>query len=293
MNTTKYYLLSLLLMASSLNANTVPSYDCVSEPCPDYSEGQGVSMTQQEAQEVLPYAQMAYNAFRYKPSDCVVEGYHLSTKEEVPVDLQQYYDAKAQRLEDAHTGMIARIYIKDDDSGQRVVAFAGSELRFWQLRNIQRFTYNLMSNTAQALGYEPQVYTQAAKWAQSIQGNASEGPEVILTGSSLGGGLAQYAGLMMELRAVCFNAAGMSSVLKKFIETQSIGEVLRARAYSLVVHVNVEGDWISSYAPGEQLGVRYVVPCYSEKIWGFGFGSENRHDASIVVKSLEAFSASE
>ncbi|MGH9381944.1 MAG: Mbeg1-like protein [Thermoanaerobaculia bacterium] len=99
-----------------------------------------------------------------------------------------------EMLEDLKTGFRAAIYT--DDQGRHVLAFAGTnDWRDW-LHNVQ-----------QGVGLDSEQYEAALEVA--YQAKAAFGDNLVITGHSLGGGLASVAALDTDTAAVTFNAAGL------------------------------------------------------------------------------------
>lgn len=97
-------------------------------------------------------------------------------------------------LEDAGTGFRAGIYT--DGNGRYVLAFAGSnDGKDW------------LNNFEQGLGLPASQYREA----ESVAGlaKAAFGNNLVITGHSLGGGLAAAAAAKYNIAAVTFNAAGV------------------------------------------------------------------------------------
>lgn len=97
-------------------------------------------------------------------------------------------------LDDASTGFRAGIY--SDGSGHYVLAFAGSnDGKDW------------LNNFEQGLGLSAGQYREA----ESLAGLAKSafGDNLVITGHSLGGGLAAAAAAKYDIAAVTFNAAGV------------------------------------------------------------------------------------
>lgn len=97
-------------------------------------------------------------------------------------------------LDDPKSGFKARIY--GDGDGHYVLAFSGTdEGKDWK------------TNFAQGLGFETAQYNQAMALAR--QAKVAFGDEFVITGQSLGGGLAAAASVATDTPAVTFNAAGV------------------------------------------------------------------------------------
>lgn len=98
-------------------------------------------------------------------------------------------------LENADTGFRAGIYT--DGEGRHVLAFAGSnETRDWTGANLR-----------QGLGWQAEQFDQAVQLAQLA--DVAYGDGLVVTGHSLGGGLAATASLAIGNTAVTFNASGV------------------------------------------------------------------------------------
>ncbi|WP_244880756.1 phospholipase [Yersinia pekkanenii] len=97
-------------------------------------------------------------------------------------------------LSDSASGFLAGIY---SDNQQYVLSFAGTnDLNDW------------LSNIRQATGYEDIQYNQSVALGKTAK--MAFGDTLIMTGHSLGGGLAATAALASGVWAVTFNAAGVS-----------------------------------------------------------------------------------
>ena len=102
------------------------------------------------------------------------------------------------------------------------------------------FGTQLSASVQQFLGVGgvPEIYTRALKLAEFLNGELNkQGEKLELSGHSMGGGIANYVGLMLDLPSVCFNAAALGrGCLKK------IGEVSQ-KILEKQVHVRMENDF--------------------------------------------------
>ncbi len=96
------------------------------------------------------------------------------------------------------SGMTAGLYF-DSNTNQYILGYAGT------VATLQSIT----TDVSQALGLKTPQYTDAINLAQAV--DAATGSNLVITGHSLGGGLAAAAALATGDNAVTFNAAGLSN----------------------------------------------------------------------------------
>ncbi|MBC7991394.1 MAG: DUF2974 domain-containing protein [Luteimonas sp.] len=135
------------------------------------------------------------------------------------------------------TGFQAAIYT--DGNGRYVLAFAGTDptsIPDW------------IANGGQGLGFETAQYRDAMALAQ--EASAEWGDNLVITGHSLGGGLASAAALATDSPAVTFNAAGLSDETLRSLNFTPNG-AREVAADGLVRRYNVQNDILT----GAQQGV--------------------------------------
>ncbi|BAP57898.1 hypothetical protein THII_3601 [Thioploca ingrica] len=97
--------------------------------------------------------------------------------------------------DDPRTGFHATLF-KSEIDGRMILAFRGTDdLKDW------------VTNIQQALGYRTAQYDQAVLVAQEVLDEY--GPNLTVTGHSLGGGLAALAGTVLSIKGTTFDAAGV------------------------------------------------------------------------------------
>lgn len=88
------------------------------------------------------------------------------------------------------------------------------------------------------VGGVPEIYSQALKLAEFLNEKLkAEGKNLELSGHSMGGGIANYVGLKLDLPSVCFNAAALGRACLK-----DIGEV-SSETLEKQIHVRMENDF--------------------------------------------------
>ncbi|MBL8261070.1 MAG: DUF2974 domain-containing protein [Xanthomonadaceae bacterium] len=97
-------------------------------------------------------------------------------------------------LKNQSSGFLAVVY--GDGQGRHVLAYSGTdEAKDW------------LTNFGQGLGFETSQYNQAMALAR--QAKVAFGQDMVITGHSLGGGLAAAAAVATDTPAITFNAAGV------------------------------------------------------------------------------------
>lgn len=102
--------------------------------------------------------------------------------------------------EDKKSGFRAIALKPTDPSDKRtVVAFAGTDPKSGK---------DWVADVGQGIGFQPKQYKEAVQFANKWK--ATDGNNVILTGHSLGGGLASYASIKTGLHATALNSAPLA-----------------------------------------------------------------------------------
>ena len=145
---------------------------------------------------------------------------------------------KHTEFRDLVNGFKATTFIKGKTL---VVVFQGTNPTEW---------VDWTTDIAAMMGLEPAQYKEALMYAGYIIEQAGNNYDVVMTGHSLGGGLATYAALHFDKPAVVFNAAPMGN--RMLSQVQNLNE-----KKSLVKNIDMKGDAVSGL--GGQIGLIYVV----------------------------------
>jgi len=146
----------------------------------------------------------------------------------------QAADIDPASLNDTATSFRAAIY--QDGKGDYVLAFKGSAT-----------AKDFKADATQALGLNTAQYDQAV--ALATKAKAAFGNSLVLTGHSLGGGLASTASVITNTPAVTFNAAGVNdATLQRIAPEGNVGAMKQAANDGLVRRYTVQGDVLT----GEQ-----------------------------------------
>lgn len=147
-------------------------------------------------------------------------------------------------LENPDTGFRAGIYT--DGNGRYVLAYAGSnEFQDWTGANFE-----------QGVGWQNEQYDQAVQLAQ--QADAAFGDNLVITGHSLGGGLAATGALATGNTAVTFNASGVHDNTIERLGLDPATAKADAAA-GQIRRYNISGDPLTA-AQEDTFGTRWVMP---------------------------------
>ncbi|MCG8696546.1 MAG: T9SS type A sorting domain-containing protein [Bacteroidales bacterium] len=144
-----------------------------------------------------------------------------------------YSKIRVYREADFYAALYRNVY-----TNQYVLSYRGTEaFSFFD------WVTDLNQALSDLLNIPTEQYTHAVNFAREVKREFGW-ENVILTGHSLGGGLAQTAALATGLRAVCFEAAGITkNTLKHYIITP----IKLNRNKKKILHVNVRWDPLSDF----------------------------------------------
>lgn len=143
-------------------------------------------------------------------------------------------DKKSGGFMDPRTGLFCQLEIIYDDPKTYALCIPGiaeGEMLGTQLSaSVQQFL---------GVGGVPEIYRQALELAKLLNEKLThnKGQPLQLTGHSMGGGIANYVGLKLDLPSNCFNAAALGRACLKDIGDVSM-EVLNKQT-----HIRVENDF--------------------------------------------------
>ena len=125
------------------------------------------------------------------PERIVADGWHRVSASDLPAGLTP------ADFENGEFGDDTRAALYTDDQGHYVLAFAGTDSGS-----------DALTDVFQGLGLSTRQYERGRSLTERV--HAAYGGNLVLTGHSLGGGVAAYGALATGSPAVTFNAAGLS-----------------------------------------------------------------------------------
>ncbi|MDN3611420.1 hypothetical protein QWZ16_17615 [Vibrio ostreicida] len=306
-----------LLMFSALMAPSAMASSTYVEP--DFqplAEEPELVVNKVTSEQFLPYERLAQGAFVSMANVHQTEdGYRRINTDEARViqglnNAQQaqnvsfppYVDVDSKnktqlKYIDKKTGLMATVLMPLDEQDNRVIlAFAGTDTRFSITSGrTARGVLNSASAYNQISGLLPDDFKQAEALAEAIKA-AYPDKELITTGTSLGGGLAQYAAMLTDSDAYAFNALGLGTgSIEKIMKKRQFNNMdeLNQAAHETITNVNLEGEALTYlfgwYMP-PQLGDIYTLPfCKGEDDW-YQYLTSNRfylHNIPQVIDNLE------
>lgn len=153
----------------------------------DANEGEPAERKHDTPEEAAEYRDLSIAI--YGNDQEIPEGYEEIPVEEVEAEL-------GVDMTDPETGLKARVYKKDD---VYVLVFEGSTMN----------GEDWGTNITQGGGAIPKQYRQAADIALRFKEVYGERGDLVVTGHSLGGGLATFAGLGAGIETYTFNTSGI------------------------------------------------------------------------------------
>jgi hypothetical protein len=175
-----------------------------------------------------------------------------------------YFDEAGQRYAELRV---------DDPHGRVVVIFRGTRL---EVRS------DVTTNVLNFVGIETRYYDWAASFVARI-GREHPDRKVVVTGHSLGGGLALYAALKNPgVQAFVFNPSGLSEAAWNATSPRH-----RARLNESATVVSLRNFWAIEPVTALSLAGRSVLPGHVFVLQASALRPAKLHTASAVVSALE------
>ena len=217
----------------------------------------GLSIDRGTANRVLPYARLSQDAYSDKPGNIGVPNVRRVSDWETILKSGGYSDQQVAAFK--RSGFSATVY-RNDKTDEIVIAYRGTEPR--SILGADGLT-DLDSSIAGTLrkinpGYVSGQYQAAADLAQVVKQKWPAGTAITLTGHSLGGGLASYAGGQNNIPGVItFNAA------RNTFSTSAVND----KQLNIAVPGELIGDsnTTSGFGKGALPGQLYSVPSTKDR----------------------------
>ena len=264
----------------------------------NYPEAQ---ITARQAQILYPFGLASHMAHSYKLNRSNPIDHHwnfdrLNFLELTPLDTQliptttfELFNPKTGRFEHEASGLQARGLLHKP-SNTLILGFAGTDFDLGQ-----RSRATLYSSTLIAWNYQNPMLNEAAQLCQQLL-ESDQYDQIILTGSSLGGAVAQYAAIACDLPVVAFNSLALSKELRTNAinfgaqMTYELDKTLEEHKDNLIL-AKIKGEflnnnkWLGGYAlqNPHPVGVpSYIIPPANKKL-----NMLKRHWTPAVVAGLE------
>lgn len=176
------------------------------------------------------------DSFAEKAQSALASGWLRMLFDNDPILCKKINENKGA-FQDNSTGLYFEIHnkVRPPQSPQFVMVFPGSGIPGmagvqWK-NNIRQIT---------GTGGVPPAYRQAELLVAKMKSNLPEGATLELAGHSLGGGIANYAGLKHDLKSTCFNAAALGKACLRDLKDISRDKLEKQ------VHLRIKSDWLSS-----------------------------------------------
>ena len=158
-------------------------------------------------------------------------------------DFAKLIDPVTGGFRDPSSGLYCELVPLTLDTNSAISKVTGYVLCFPGVGAANMRSTQLLSSVKQFLGVGglPTMHSQALELAKTI-GNklAVEGKTLELTGHSMGGGIANYVGLKLNLPAVCYNAAALGRACLKDIGEAHLENLKKQ------THIRLEGDFATN-----------------------------------------------
>ena len=215
---------------------------------------EGPELKLQSQQAVRDSTRGHFHALRDTETSAVKAGVPGSTHTKstmanllVGTKYENLIDPATGGFRDPSTGLYCELKPLTMDSLSQVTGYV---LCFPGVGGANMHSTQLLSSIKQFLGVGglPTMHSQALELAKTIQDKlATKGQTLELTGHSMGGGIANYVGLKLNLPAVCYNAAALGRACLKDIGEANLENLKKQ------THIRLEGDFATNPSVTRQL----------------------------------------
>jgi predicted esterase YcpF (UPF0227 family) len=215
-------------------------------------------------------------------------------------DEQWYVNKKYTLLNDVYGLQYFLFYqLQNEKEVNHVLAFTGSELQNGKLNAFKDFVANDFAILVENMkgSFLPTVFPQALDAMVRLQNIKVDYPRLIVTGHSLGGGVAAIIAAHLQLKAVTFNAPGVSNSCKNLAKVKLLTfqskylEYMEAYSQCIestnITNINLEADVVSTRILNHNAQQFSLDSCKNQSLWTCNVkGVVKNHIMETVIEEI-------
>lgn len=200
-------------------------------------------LTKQEAKENLVYSSMVQASFKMNQDYLTPFGFKFINLNTLSNPLEGLITFEHSFV-DVSTGL--RITIAENQQGELLINF-GAKHSIDHVSELDEATKKIAlknqnrSIVANTLGLCPEIYTKAVAAVKHIQSLPEfRAKNISLSGTCLGGSVAQYVALILNKKAICFNSFPLGAGLQTMLGAEKLQQ-----SDAFITNISVKNDFIN------------------------------------------------
>ncbi|NVK29823.1 MAG: DUF2974 domain-containing protein [Gammaproteobacteria bacterium] len=213
--------------------------------------GQTLAYDADSTDSFFQYFEYAFNANEAYQTTPQSQIYTTATPPSINTAAEGLRVIEFVEYESSNTGAPAgytRINLANVENGLNAAVFYNNQEAILAFRGSELGLKDWITNGEQAKGKAPTQYKDAVKIAKQFK-RAFPNHKLLMTGHSLGGGLATTATLFTGIESITYNSAGVADVVLNWVKRKLRQNGLPANLWKThanrVLNFNFEGDFVS------------------------------------------------